>query len=40
MAISFTFLNEEKTLTDKETDAMVAKILKQLQSDVGAEIRQ
>lgn len=40
MAVSFTFLNEEKTLTDKETDAMVAKILKQLHADVGAEIRQ
>ncbi len=40
MAVSFTFLNEEKTLTDKETDGMVAKILKQLQADVGAEIRQ
>ncbi len=40
MAISFTFLNEDKTLTDNETDAMVAKILKQLHADVGAEIRQ
>ncbi len=40
MAVSFTFLNEEKTLTDKETDVMVANILKQLNADVGAEIRQ
>lgn len=40
MAVNFTFLNEEKTLTDKETDEMVNRVLKQLKNDVGAEIRQ
>lgn len=39
MAISFTFVDEEKTLTDKETDAMMAKLIQGLEKELGAEIR-
>lgn len=39
MAISFTFTDEEKTLTDKEADSMVAKLIQALEKEVGAEIR-
>ncbi len=39
MAISFTFTDEEKTLTDKEADSMVAKLVQALEKEVGAEIR-
>ena len=39
MAISFTFLDEEKTLTDKEIDSWMNKIMQGLEKDVNAEIR-
>ncbi|HEY4063399.1 MAG TPA: phenylalanine--tRNA ligase subunit beta [Puia sp.] len=39
LAVSFTFLDEEKTLTDKEIDGMVGKIMAALEKDVQAEIR-
>ena len=38
-AISFTFIDKEKTLTDKETDAMMNKIIVQLETHLNAEIR-
>ncbi len=39
MALSLTFLDEEKTLTDKEIDGMVARIMTALEKEVHAEIR-
>lgn len=39
MAISFTFVDEEKTLTDKEADSMMAKLIQGLEKELGAEIR-
>jgi phenylalanyl-tRNA synthetase beta chain len=39
MAISFTFLDEEKTLTDKEIDAMISKIIASYEKELGAEVR-
>ena len=39
MAISFTFLDEEKTLTDKEIDEWMKKIMESLEKDLNAEIR-
>ena len=39
MAISFTFLDKEKTLTDQETDSMMNNIMTALEKDLGAEIR-
>jgi len=39
LAVSFTFLDEERTLTDKEIDGMVGKIMTTLERDVQAEIR-
>jgi phenylalanyl-tRNA synthetase beta chain len=39
MAISFTFLDKEKTLTDKEIDGMMNKIITTLEKDLNAEIR-
>jgi phenylalanyl-tRNA synthetase beta chain len=39
MAISFTFVDEEKTLTDKEADAMMGKLIQGLEKELGAEIR-
>ena len=39
MAVNFTFLDEEKTLTDKETDSMVNKLIEIFQKELGAEIR-
>ncbi|MBW0178828.1 phenylalanine--tRNA ligase subunit beta [Sediminibacterium sp.] len=39
MAISFTFVDEEKTLTDKEADAMMGKLVQGLEKELGAEIR-
>ena len=39
MAVNFTFLDEEKTMTDKEIDAMMQKIMQSLEKEVGAEIR-
>jgi phenylalanyl-tRNA synthetase beta chain len=37
--VSFTFLDEEKTLTDKEIDAMMGKIMGLLEKELNAEIR-
>jgi phenylalanyl-tRNA synthetase beta chain len=39
LALSLTFLDEEKTLTDKETDEMMGRIMKALEKEVQAEIR-
>ena len=39
LAINFTFSDEEKTLTDKEVDNMMNRIIQSLQSGVNAEIR-
>ena len=39
MAINFTFLDEEKTLTDKEIDGWMNKIMITLEKDLQAEIR-
>ncbi|HLZ88065.1 MAG TPA: phenylalanine--tRNA ligase subunit beta, partial [Puia sp.] len=39
LAVSFTFLDEEKTLTDKEIDTMVGRIMGALEKEVQAEIR-
>ncbi len=39
LAISFTFLDEEKTLTDKEIDEWMNKIMTALEKDLSAEIR-
>jgi phenylalanyl-tRNA synthetase beta chain len=39
LAVSFTFLDEEKTLTDKEIEGMVNKIMGALEKEVQAEIR-
>lgn len=39
MAISFTFLDEEKTMTDKDIDAMMNKIIGVYEMELGAEVR-
>ncbi len=39
IAINFTFLDEEKTLTDAEIDGWMKKIMKGLETDLQAEIR-
>jgi phenylalanyl-tRNA synthetase beta chain len=39
LALSLTFLDEEKTLTDKEIDGMVVRIMTALEKEVHAEIR-
>jgi phenylalanyl-tRNA synthetase beta chain len=39
MAISFTFLNEEKTLTDKEIDGWMSRIMTAMEKELNAEIR-
>ena len=39
LAISFTFSDDEKTLTDKETDGMMNRIIQSLQTDLNVEIR-
>ena len=39
MAINFTFLDEEKTLTDKEIDGMMGKLIQQFEKELMAEIR-
>ena len=39
IALNFTFVDEEKTLTDKETDGMVQKIIEALEKEIGAEVR-
>jgi phenylalanyl-tRNA synthetase beta chain len=39
VAVNFTFLDEEKTLTDKEIDGWMQKIMQNLEKEIGAEIR-
>lgn len=39
MAISFTFLDEEKTMTDKEIDSMMSRIISTYEKELGAEVR-
>ena len=39
LALSLTFLDEEKTLTDKEIDGLVGRIVTALEREIGAEIR-
>jgi phenylalanyl-tRNA synthetase beta chain len=39
LAVNFTFLDEEKTLTDKEIDGWMSKIMAGLERDLQAEIR-
>jgi phenylalanyl-tRNA synthetase beta chain len=39
MAISFSFLDSEKTLTDKEIDGMMSRIMKTAEEELKAEIR-
>ena len=39
LAVSFTFLDEEKTMTDKEIDGMMAKLIQSFEKELGAEIR-
>lgn len=39
IAVNFTFLDEEKTLTDAEIDGWMKKIMKSLETDLQAEIR-
>lgn len=39
LAVSFTFLDKEKTLTEKEIDAMLSGIMSRLEKDLNAEIR-
>ena len=39
VAVSFTFLDEEKTLTDKEIDDWMSKIMTTLEKELNAEIR-
>ncbi|MFM2358532.1 MAG: hypothetical protein RLY16_525, partial [Bacteroidota bacterium] len=39
MALNFTFLDEEKTLTDKEIDAMMNKLIQSYEKNLQAEIR-
>ncbi|UAY52524.1 phenylalanine--tRNA ligase subunit beta [Ferruginibacter albus] len=39
LAISFTFLDEEKTMTDKDIDAMMSKIIASYEKELNAEIR-
>jgi phenylalanyl-tRNA synthetase beta chain len=39
MAVSFTFLDHEKTLTDKDIDGMMSRIMKTAEEELKAEIR-
>lgn len=39
MAVSFTFQDEEKTLTDKEIDGMMGKIISAYEKELNAEVR-
>jgi phenylalanyl-tRNA synthetase beta chain len=39
LAVNFTFLDEEKTLTDKEIDGWMQKIMTSMEKELGAEIR-
>jgi phenylalanyl-tRNA synthetase beta chain len=39
MAINFAFLDEEKTLTDKEVEGMTNRLIQSFEKEIGAEIR-
>lgn len=39
LAVSFTFIDEQKTLTDKEIDGWMSKIMQALEKELSAEIR-
>ena len=39
LAINFTFLDDEKTLTDKEIDGMMSKLIQSFEKELSAEIR-
>jgi len=39
LAVNFTFLDEEKTLTDKEIDGMMQKIMQACEKELNAAIR-
>ena len=39
MAVSFTFLDEEKTMTDKDIDGMMSRIISCYEKELNAEIR-
>jgi phenylalanyl-tRNA synthetase beta chain len=39
MAVNFTFLDEEKTMTDKDVDVMMGKIIASYEKELNAEIR-
>jgi phenylalanyl-tRNA synthetase beta chain len=39
LAVNFTFLDEEKTMTDKDIDAMMSKIIASYEKELNAEIR-
>jgi phenylalanyl-tRNA synthetase beta chain len=39
MAVSFTFLDEEKTLTDKEIDGMMNRLIQSFEKELTAEVR-
>ena len=39
LALSFTFADEEKTLTDKETDGLMQKIIEAFEKELNAAIR-
>jgi phenylalanyl-tRNA synthetase beta chain len=39
LAVSFTFIDEEKTLTDKEIDGWMNKIMNSFEKELQAEIR-
>jgi phenylalanyl-tRNA synthetase beta chain len=39
MAVNFTFADEEKTLTDKEVDGMITRLVQAFEKELGAEIR-
>jgi phenylalanyl-tRNA synthetase beta chain len=39
LAVSFMFQDDEKTLTDREIDAMMSRIMRTLEQDLSAEIR-
>jgi phenylalanyl-tRNA synthetase beta chain len=37
--VSFTFLDPEKTLTDQDIDKVMSKLMKKLESELGAVVR-
>ena len=39
MAVSFTFLDDERTMTDKDIDGMMSKIISHCEKELNAEIR-